>query len=93
MHFHKEPNGDRKIFFYVLDFYRTRVRFNVISFLEFNEKPTFEVNSVDYRIVSAQKLKELMIKTGYKQLKIYGDPKFARFSNDQSEDIIAVGTK
>ncbi len=57
VHFHKEPNGDRKVFFYVLDFCRTRVKFNVISFLEFNEKPTFEVDSVDYRIVSAQKLR------------------------------------
>ena len=93
MHFHREPNGDRKIFFYVLDFYRTKVKFNVISFLEFNEKPTFEANSVDYRIVSAQKLKELMMKIGYKQLKIYGDFKFARFSDEHSEDIIVVGTK
>jgi len=93
MHFHKEPNGDRKIFLYVLDFYRTRVKFNVVSILEFNEKPTFEANSVDYRIVSAQKLKELMTKTGYKHLKIYGDTKFATFNDEQSEDIIAVGTK
>ena len=93
VHFHKEPNGDRKIFFYVLDFYRTKVKFNVISFLEFNEKPTFEADSVDYRIVSAQKLKELMMKIGYRQLKIYGDFKFARFSDEHSEDIIVVGTK
>lgn len=92
-HFHKEPNGDRKIFFYVLDFYRTKVKFNVISFLEFNEKPKFEVDSVDYRIVSAQKLKELMMKIGYRQLKVYGDFKFARFSDEHSEDIIVVGTK
>ena len=93
VHFHKEPNGDRKIFFYVLDFYRTKEKFNVISFLEFNEKPTFEADSVDYRIVSAQKLKELMMKIGYRQLKIYGDFKFARFSDEHSEDIIVVGTK
>jgi ubiquinone/menaquinone biosynthesis C-methylase UbiE len=93
MHFHKEPNGDRKTFFYVLDFCRTRVKFNVVSILEFNERPTFEANSVDYRIVSAQKLKELMIKTGYKQLKIYGSTKFTAFNDEQSEDMIAVGTK
>ena len=92
IHFHKEPNGDRKIFFYVLDFYRTKVKFNVISFLEFNEKPTFEADSVDYRIISAQKLIELMRKIGYRQLKIYGDFKFARFNDEHSEDIV-VGTK
>jgi SAM-dependent methyltransferase len=92
-HFHKEPNGDRKIFFYVLDFFRTKVKFNVISILEFNEKPKFEVDSVDYRIVSAQRLRELMVEAGYKQLKIYGDFEFAGFSDEHSEDIIVVGTK
>ena len=93
VHYHKEPNGDRKIFLYVLDFYRTRVKFNVISILEFNEKPTFEVDSVDYRIVSARRLRELMTETGYNRLKIYGDFKFAMFSDEHSRDIIAVGTK
>jgi len=93
IHYHKEPNGDRKIFFYVLDFCRTQVKFNVISILEFDEKPTFEVDSTDYRIVSAQRLKELMMRAGYRQLKTYGDSKFARFSEEHSEDIIVVGTK
>ena len=92
-HFHKEPNGDRKIFFYVLDFFRTKVKFNIISILEFNEKPKFEVDSVDYRIVSAQRLRKLMVEAGYKQLKTYGDFEFARFSDERSEDIIVVGTK
>jgi hypothetical protein len=55
--------------------------------------PTFEVDSVDYRLVSAQKLKELMTEIGYKQLKIYGDFEFARFSNEHSEDIILVGPR
>jgi ubiquinone/menaquinone biosynthesis C-methylase UbiE len=93
MHFHKEPNGDRKVFIYVLDFHRTRVRFNVLSLLEFDGKPTFEVNSVDYRIVTAQKLKELMVESGYSNLKIYGDFNFARFSDEHSDDLILVGTK
>jgi hypothetical protein len=34
-----------------------------------------------------------MMKIGYRQLKIYGDFKFARFSDEHSEDIIVVGTK
>jgi glycine/sarcosine N-methyltransferase len=93
IHYHKEPNGDRKIFLYVLDFYRTKVKFNVISILELNEKPTFEADSVDQRIVSAQKLKELMMKIGYRQLKTYGDFQFAKFNDEHSEDIIIVGTK
>jgi len=34
-----------------------------------------------------------MTKTGYKQLKIYGDTKFDTFNDEQSENIIAIGTK
>jgi glycine/sarcosine N-methyltransferase len=93
MHYHKDPSGDRKLFIYVLDFHRSKVTFNVISFLEFKEKPTFEVNSVDYRIVSAEKLQTLMNKAGFKDLQTYGDFEFARFHNEQSENIIIVGTE
>ena len=93
IHFHKEPNGDRKPFVYVLDFHKSSVTFNVISFLEFNGEPKFEVNSVDYRIVSADKLETLMTEAGFKELETYGDFEFAKFSSDQSEDIIVAGTK
>lgn len=34
-----------------------------------------------------------MTEIGYKQLRIYGDSKFTRFSDERSEDIIAVGAK
>jgi glycine/sarcosine N-methyltransferase len=93
MHFHKEPNGDRKLFIYVLDFYRSRVTFNVISFLEFNGKPKFEVGSVDYRIVSAEKLETLMSEAGFKGLEAYGDYELTQFCEDRSENIVVVGTK
>lgn len=93
IHFHKESNRDRKLFIYVLDFHRSKVTFNVISLLEFNEKPTFEVNSVDYRIVSAEKLEALMSEVGFRELEIYGDFEFAEFRNDYSENIVVIGTK
>jgi ubiquinone/menaquinone biosynthesis C-methylase UbiE len=93
IHFHKEPNGDRKLFIYVLDFRKSSVTFNVISFLEFNGEPKFEVNSIDYRIVSAEKLETLMTEAGFKELETYGDFEFAKFSSDESEDIIVAGTK
>jgi SAM-dependent methyltransferase len=93
IHFHKEPNGDRKLFIYVLDFHKSSVTFNVISFLEFDGEPKFEVNSVDYRIVSAEKLETLMTEAGFKELETYGDFEFAKFKSGQSEDIIVAGTK
>jgi ubiquinone/menaquinone biosynthesis C-methylase UbiE len=93
IHYHKEPNGDRKIFIYFLDFYTKRVRFNVLSVLEFSGKPQFEVNSVDYRIVSASRLKTMAAEAGLKRTKIYGDTTFSRFDDRNSEDIIVIGTK
>lgn len=69
------------------------MRFNVLSFLEINGKPAFEVNSVDYRIVSALRLQELMVEAGYSNLQVYGDTNLARFSDRQSDDIIVVATK
>jgi ubiquinone/menaquinone biosynthesis C-methylase UbiE len=93
IHFHKEANGDRKLFVYVLDFQRSSVTFNVVSFLEFDGEPRFEVDSVDYRIVSAEKLQALMTKAGFEELEIYGNFKFAKFSDKRSEDIVAIGRK
>jgi glycine/sarcosine N-methyltransferase len=93
MHFHKEPNGDRKLFVYVLDFCRFKATFNVVSFLEFDGEPKFEVDSVDYRIVSAEKLEALMSQVGFKELEIYGDYEFTEFRDDHSENIVVIGTK
>ncbi len=85
IHYHKEPNGDRKVFIYVLDFYRKRVRFNVLSVLEFGGKPKFEVNSVDYRIVSARRLKAIVTEAGFRQVSIYGDTTQSKFDEKNSE--------
>jgi ubiquinone/menaquinone biosynthesis C-methylase UbiE len=93
IHFHKEPNGDRKLFIYVLDFHKTKVTFNVVSFLEFKGKPSFDVNSVDYRIVSAERLGSLMRAAGFKGLKAYGDFEFTRFNKERNGDLIVIGTK
>lgn len=93
IHYHKEPNGDRKAFIYVLDFRRTRVRFNVISLIEIGGKPKFEVDSVDYRIISAEQLKTMMAEVGFRRLDVFADTNYARFSDRDSEGIIVVGSK
>ena len=93
VHYHREPNGDRRVFIYFVDFHRTRARFNVVSFLEFGGKPKFEVDTVDYRIISAENLRETAAEAGFKHLKVYGDRKFARFDDNKSEHVILVGKK
>lgn len=93
MHYHREPNGDRKVFIYVVDYGRTRARFNVISLLEYNGKPKFKVDSVDYNLISMRRLKELTEEAGFGNIEVFGDTEFARFNEKRSEHIIVVGTR
>jgi glycine/sarcosine N-methyltransferase len=93
IHHHKEPNGDLKLFFYVLDFYPSKVTFNVVSYIENDSLPKFEVNSVDYNPISESKLASLMLKAGFKNLKTYGNFEFAQFRDLESENIVIVGNK
>ncbi len=93
VHHHKELNGDLKLFFYVLDFYPSKVTFNVASYIEKDGLPKFEVTSVDYNPLSESKLASLMMEAGFKNLRTYGNFEFAKFRNFESENIIIVGSK
>lgn len=93
IHYHKEKNGDRKIFIYALDFLRDKITFNVISFLEFDGVPKFEVNSTDYNPISKDKLSDLMKRAGFSELRFYGDFDFKEFDENQSDVLIVVGCK
>jgi ubiquinone/menaquinone biosynthesis C-methylase UbiE len=93
VHHHKEPNGDLKLFFYVLDFYPSKVTFNVVSYIESEGRPKFEVASVDYNLISEGKLASLMAEAGFRNLRTYGDFKFSKFRDSESADIIIVGNK
>jgi ubiquinone/menaquinone biosynthesis C-methylase UbiE len=93
VHHHKEPNGDLKLFFYVLDFYPSKVTFNVVSYIESDGIPKFEVTSVDYNPISEGKLASLMAEAGFRSLKSYGTFEFAKFHDFESADIIIVGNK
>ncbi|MFH0816910.1 MAG: class I SAM-dependent methyltransferase [Methanobacteriota archaeon] len=93
MHYHKEPNGDARFFVYVVDYHGARATFNVISVIETAGKPKFEVNSSDYCIISADKLKGLMTEAGFSDLKIYGDIEFSKFNHERSDGIIIVAKK
>jgi ubiquinone/menaquinone biosynthesis C-methylase UbiE len=93
LHHHREPNGDLKLFFYVLDFSPSKVTFNVVSYIESEGRPKFEVTSVDYNLISEGKLASLMAEAGFKNLRTYGDFEFANFRDSESADIIIVGNK
>lgn len=93
IHFHKEPNGDRKLFIYIFDFHETTVTINILSVLEFDGEPKFEVNSVDYLIVKGERFKTMVRDAGFKELKFYGDHDFTEFNKDIHDGITAIGIR
>jgi ubiquinone/menaquinone biosynthesis C-methylase UbiE len=93
VHHHKEPNGDLKLFFYVLDFFPNKVTFNVVSYVENDGLPKFDVNPVDYNPLSENKLVSLMANAGFRDLRIYGSFEFTPFEEQKSADIILVGKR
>lgn len=90
---YKDSKGDLKLFFYVLDFYPSKVTFNVVSYIENDGHPNFEVNSVDYNPLSQAKLASLMAEAGFKNLATYGGFDFAPFVEKASSNIVIVGNK
>jgi len=92
VHHQKEPNGDVKLFFYVLDFDPSKVTFNVVSYIEENGIPKFNVYLVDYNIMAEHELVSNMAQAGFKELTSYGSFKFEKFDSE-SENIIVVGRK
>jgi uncharacterized protein YehS (DUF1456 family) len=82
-----------KLFFYVLDFYPLKVNFNLVSYIESDGFPKFEVDSVDYNPLSESKLASLMMKEGFKNLRTCGNFDFAQFRDHERENIIIVGNK
>lgn len=93
VHHHKEPNGDLNLFFYVLDFNPTKVTCNIVSFIERDGYPKFEVTSVDYNPISEHKISSLMFKVGFRSIKTYGSFEYEEFQNLESKNIIIVGRK
>jgi hypothetical protein len=82
-----------KLFFYVLDFFPNKVTFNVVSYVENDGLPKFDVNPVDYNPLSENKLVSLMANAGFRDLRIYGSFEFTPFEEQKSADIILVGKR
>ncbi len=91
--YQKEPNGDLNLFFFVLDFYPTKVTCNIVSFIERDGSPKFDVASVDYNLISEHKLSSLMFEVGFRNIKTYGSFEFEEFQNLESTNIIIVASK
>ena len=80
-----------EVFFYVLDYFPNKVVFNVVN-LEL--KPVnFKVYSTEYNPLKKAHLNKLIQKSGFKNLRWFGDYKFKKFDINNDGDVIVVCEK
>jgi ubiquinone/menaquinone biosynthesis C-methylase UbiE len=80
-----------EIFFYVLDYFPNKIIFNVVN-LELKSKK-FKVYKTEYNPLQKIKLARLLRKSGFNNLKFYGNFNFAKFSTRKDDYLIIVCRK
>lgn len=80
-----------EVFFYVLDYFKNKIIFNVVN-LEIESKK-FNVFSSEYNPLKKSHLEGLLTKVGFKSLKFYGDYEFKEFNIEKNDYLILVGEK
>lgn len=86
-------NGERIVFFRVLDFLKTKIVFNLITFRQRQGKWDFQTKSTLLRPIKRKEIEGLLRGLGFKELKFYGDYKFSSFRRYYSEDLIVFARK
>jgi SAM-dependent methyltransferase len=80
-------------FIFAIDYFEDRVVFNILSVIEENGLPQFNVDVVEYNPVSVTKMKALMIQAGFRDIDIYGDFNRTPIGESESYDAIYVAHK
>jgi len=83
--------GKDEIFFYVLDYLPNKIIFNVVDLELKSEK--FKVYKTEYNPLTKDKLTKSLLKSGFSNLKFYGNFKFAKFNIKKDDELIVVCQK
>lgn len=75
-------------FIFAIDYFKDLVVFNILSVIEENGVPQFNVDFVEYNPVPVAKLRTLMEQAGFRGIEIYGD--FNRTPIEESESYDAI---
>jgi SAM-dependent methyltransferase len=93
------PSGFRRTghgsetFIFAIDYFPDLVVFNILSMIEENGVPQFNVDRVEYNPVSVAKMNALMVQAGFHDIEIFGDFNGMPIENSESYDAIFVGHK
>jgi SAM-dependent methyltransferase len=80
-------------FIFAIDYFEDLVVFNILSVIEENGVPQFNVDAVEYNPVSVEKLKALMVQAGFQDIKVYGDFNLTPVEESESYDAIYVAKR
>ena len=88
-----ERNGEKIVFFRILDFLKDKVVFNLVTFRQKEGKWSFQTKSTLLRPILRKEIENLLIGRGFKKQKIYGDYNFSLFRSNLSDDLIIFARK
>lgn len=90
--FNRTEHGT-ETFIFAIDYFEDLVVFNILSVIEEDGVPQFNVDVVEYNPVSVAKMKTLMIQAGFRGIEIYGDFNRTPIEESKSYDAIYVAHK
>lgn len=88
-----DQEGERIVFLRLLDFFKDRVVFNLVTFRQKEGKWSFQTKSTYLRPILRKEIENLLKGVGFKERKFYGDYNFSPFEKFTSEDIIVFARK
>jgi hypothetical protein len=80
-------------FIFVIDYYEDLVVFNILSIIEENGTRRFNVDVVEYNPVSCEKMHNLLLDAGFKEIEAYGDFHMTPHDESESYDAIFIARK
>jgi len=93
------PSGFRRsghgsdTFIFAIDYFPDLVVFNILSVIEEDGIPQFNVDVVEYNPVSVAKMSALMTEAGFRGLEIFGDFNRTPIEQSESYDAIFIATR
>jgi glycine/sarcosine N-methyltransferase len=88
-----ERDGEKIVFFRILDFLKDNVVFNLVTFRQKEGKWSFQTKSTLLRPILRKEIENLLSGQGFKKQKFYGDYCFSPFRSMISEDLIVFVSK
>ncbi len=90
--FSRKKNG-AEAFIFAIDYFEDMVVFNILSIIEENGVPRFNVDVVEYNPVSCEKMHTLLRDAGFRDIEAYGDFRMTPLVESESYDAIFVARK